>query len=55
MEDVGIFYWPFVYFLNIWYILWPYFVAMCMAYLMVNWFISPHFGMLYREKSGSPD
>jgi hypothetical protein len=44
MEDVGIFYAHLVYFTAVWYM-----------YIMSIWYIFPHFGMLYQEKSGNPD
>jgi hypothetical protein len=48
MEDVGVFYVHLVYFMAIWYILWPFgiFYA-CFKYI-------PRFGELYQEKSGIP-
>jgi hypothetical protein len=49
MEDVGIFYGHMVYFIAIWYILWP--LGIFYGYLVYF----PRFGMLYHEKSGIPD
>jgi hypothetical protein len=36
------------YFMDIWYIFLP------IGNLVVIWYISPHFGILCREKSGNP-
>jgi hypothetical protein len=44
-----------VYFMAIWSILWL--VGICcgqLVYFKVVWYIFPHFGMLYHEKSGNP-
>jgi hypothetical protein len=43
MEEVVIFYGHFVYTMAIYYIFWSFGI------------FSPHFGMLYREKSGNPE
>jgi hypothetical protein len=39
-----------VYITAIWYILFDHLV-----YFVVIWYIFPHFGMLYKEKSGNPE
>jgi hypothetical protein len=58
-----------VYFMAIWYILWPFGIFYGhLLYFMAIWYIlwpfgifcdrlihSPRFGMLYHEKSGNPD
>jgi hypothetical protein len=57
VEDVGIFYDHLVYFVKIWYI-WRNFCTFdgYLEYFMVIWYIGMLvFGMLYQEKSGSPD
>jgi hypothetical protein len=52
-----------VYFVVFWYILWSfgifcgllvYFVVFWYTYVVVVWYIFPHFDMLYQEKSGNP-
>jgi hypothetical protein len=46
MEDAGIFYFTYghvIHFMDIWYI-----------YCVLIWYILPHFGMSYQEKSGNP-
>jgi hypothetical protein len=48
MEDVGIFYYYFVYFTAIWYMLWPFGIF----YDYLVYFSS--LGILYQEKSGNP-
>jgi hypothetical protein len=49
MENVGIFYVHLVYItaIEIFYV--------NLVCFVVVWYIFPHFGMLYQEKSGSPD
>jgi hypothetical protein len=38
-----------------WYVLLPFGLFYAhLVYFMVIWYISPHFGMLHREKSGNP-
>jgi hypothetical protein len=50
MKKVGILcLWSFGIFTAIWYILWPF------DNLVAIWYIFPHFGILYKEKSGNPD
>jgi hypothetical protein len=50
ITNIGIFYGHLVYFtVNL-----VYFVANWYAYFLVIWYIFPHFGMLYQEKSGNP-
>jgi hypothetical protein len=49
MKDVGKFYGHLVYFTAISYILWPFGIF----YGHFGTYISPHFGMLYQEKSGA--
>jgi hypothetical protein len=49
MEDVAIFYGRLVYFVAIWYILWPFDIFY--GYLVYF----SRFGILYHEKSGNPD
>jgi hypothetical protein len=44
MDNAGVFYGHWLNFVAIWY-----------RYFMVIWFIFSRFGMLHREKSGSPD
>jgi hypothetical protein len=46
MEDDGIFYGQLIYFMVIWYILWPF------GIFCVNLVYFFRFGMLYLEKSG---
>jgi hypothetical protein len=48
MEDFGTFYVILVYFMAICYI------YVHLLYFLVIWHISPHFGILYQEKSGNP-
>jgi hypothetical protein len=48
MENVGIVYDNLEYIPAIWYILWP-----C-GNLVVIWYISLRFGILYHTKSGNP-
>jgi hypothetical protein len=48
MENVGIFYGHLEYISAIRYILWPF------GYLVVIWYISPHFGLLYQGRSSNP-
>jgi hypothetical protein len=48
MENAVIFYGHLEYFTVIWYILWPF------GTVVVIWYIFPRFGILCREKSGSP-
>jgi hypothetical protein len=48
LEEVGIFCGHLVNVPAFWYMLWSF------ATFVVVWFIFPHFGMLYREKSGNP-
>jgi hypothetical protein len=47
-DDVGNFRGHLVYFTAIGYILWAF------GNLLVIWYIFPHFGVLYQEKSGNP-
>jgi hypothetical protein len=47
-ENLDIFYDHLVYFTAIGNILWPF------GHLMVIWYISSRFGILYQEKSGNP-
>jgi hypothetical protein len=49
VEHVGLFYGHWEYIKAVWYILWP------MDKMLVLWFIFPHFGILYHEKSGNLD
>jgi hypothetical protein len=45
-----------VYFMAIWYILWPFEIFYGhLVYFVVIWYISSRFGILYQEKSGNPD
>jgi hypothetical protein len=57
MEGVGKFYGHLVYFMAIWYILWPFGIFYGhLVYLFVIWCIFPVLvHMLYIEKSGNPD
>jgi hypothetical protein len=48
IENFGIFYGHLKYVTVIWYILWPF------GNLVVIWYISPGFDILYHEKSGNP-
>jgi hypothetical protein len=48
MENVGIFYGHLECNSAIWYMLWPF------GKLVIIWYISPRFGILYQEKSGNP-
>jgi hypothetical protein len=56
MEDAVIFYYhlalciygTLVYFMAVWYILWPF------GIFMVIWYIFSRFGMFYQEQSGNP-
>jgi hypothetical protein len=48
MENLGIFYDHLVYFRPIGSILWSF------GIFVVIWYISPHFGILYQDKSGNP-
>jgi hypothetical protein len=48
LQSFGVFYGHVVYFMAIWYILWPFGNA------VVIWYIFPRFGMLCQEKSGNP-
>jgi hypothetical protein len=50
MENVGIFYGPFVYFTALWFFLYGHLV-----FFMAIWYIFPSFGILYKDKSGNPD
>jgi hypothetical protein len=49
MEKVGIFYGHLEYIAAIWYTLWPF------GNLVALWYIFTRFGILCKEKSGSPD
>jgi hypothetical protein len=53
---ICLFYGHLVYFVVIWYILWPFGIGICghLVHLMVIWYIFPRFGTLYQEKSGNP-
>jgi hypothetical protein len=62
MEYFGILYGHLIYFMAIWYIMWP-FGLFCghLVYCVANWYILwllhvyfLRFGMLYQEKSGNP-
>jgi hypothetical protein len=48
MEKVGIFFCHLEYITAIWYILWP------IGNLVAIWYTFPRFGILCREKSGTP-
>jgi hypothetical protein len=48
MENAGLFYCHLEHFTVIWYVLWPF------ANVVVNWYISPRFGILCLEKAGNP-
>jgi hypothetical protein len=55
MENLGIFYDDLVYFTAIGNILCPFGIFRGhLVYFVVIWYISPHFGILYQEKSGNP-
>jgi hypothetical protein len=43
-----------VYFMAIWYILWPFGIfSGHLVYFMAIWYIFPRFGTMYQEKSGN--
>jgi hypothetical protein len=48
MKKVGIFYGQLEYITSIWYIVWQ------LCNLVAIWYISHHFGILNKEKSGNP-
>jgi hypothetical protein len=48
MENVGIFCGHLRHITATWYILWPFGISGAI------WYIAPHFGIFYHEKSGNP-
>jgi hypothetical protein len=63
MKDVGVFdghlvyvfYGHYIYFMNIWNILWLFGIFVpILVYFPQFWYIFPNFGILYQEKSGNP-
>jgi hypothetical protein len=50
----GIFYCHLVYFMAIWYILWPFVFYDHLVYFPRFWYIFLRFGIFHREKSGNP-
>jgi hypothetical protein len=42
--------------MDIWSILWTFYIFYGrLVYFVVIWYIFPHFGIYYQEKSGNPD
>jgi hypothetical protein len=55
IENIIILYGHLEYTTAIWNILRPFGIFYGHWYLVVIWYIYPHFGMLYQEKSGNPE